>query len=119
MQGALAPVASYTPVIGQVLRYTHEDYQPPAYLMTVESLGPGQGRSTFVIQAVNCTDTQTYWCKVTLMSGVSNIDSVSITISGMNMQYTIRDQFCTEYDYIISCASITRKFVYTLFTIMF
>ena len=82
MQGSLSPIASYVPVLDELKRYPNIDYQPPAYIMTVESLRPGQGRSTFTIQAVNWTDAKVFWCTISLNSGAFDVDSVSITISG-------------------------------------
>ena len=89
MHGFLTPVASYSPFLPETLSYTHANYQPPAYNMTVESLGPGEGRSTFVIQKINWTDAGKFWCTVSVSFDSYDVDFVSLIISGKprQMQY--------------------------------
>ncbi|XP_072049517.1 uncharacterized protein [Amphiura filiformis] len=77
-------IASYISGYNPPIRYTHANYQPPNYTMTVNesASSSGQGFSELIIQAVDWVDSRGFWCIVALELSQGhdrNVVAISVT----------------------------------------
>ena len=55
--------------------------EPPAYNMTIEH-GVSDGRSEFIIESATLDDNRLFWCTVSSIDGVNDVDSLRLSVNG-------------------------------------